>query len=72
MVLGLVHAHTTRGPGNLAAYVTCMGDPSDVVRFNVLWHVLVWSLFTTNIACGEKSFPGTCRDVTFGDCTVKL
>ena len=36
-----------------ATYVTSMGDPGDMVCFNVLSHMVEGALLSTDVACGN-------------------
>ena len=53
-------------PGNFSTYITCMGDPGNMVSFNVLLHILVRRLLSTDITRGHLSL--SCRKRYFTSC----
>ena len=59
-------------PETFATYVTGMGDPSDMVCFNVTWHRFQWQLLSTNIAGGQIPSITTCWEVSFGEHRLDL
>ena len=64
---GNMFTQCTPWPGNFSTYITCMGETSDVVSFNVPLHILVWPLLSTNITRSHLSLSSRKRYFTSCD-----